>query len=387
MLPKITHTELPDFIRLAMATNENLLVVSAPGIGKTVSTVQYSADNNLDCIISHPAVWDPTDAKGLPAKSKMKIPVVEDNNSLSEFEELDDILADLGNSAPEQSKVKFEEIDVAKFLPFDDLLTIMIATKPTIWIWDDFGQAPGSVQAAMMQLLGSRELNGKKIPNCVHIVALTNGREHKAGVKGLLEPVKSRFGLIVELVPDLGSFRGFMLGKGYSTSITDYLNYQPGALLDFKTDLGMENSPCPRLWEKIGKYMGTVTDHNTAFFRKVCESCIGETYGKAFHSFLKIYKLLPTYAEIIGDAEDYPLDQQLDVRYAMLGMIANQAKQEHHVEVFKFINRLAKEYQIIFINTLTAMKSDLCKTPSMRNWMASNSDLYMQALKSSDSNW
>ena len=66
---------------------------------------------------------------------------------------------------------------------------------------DDLGQAPMSVQAAAMQLILARRINGFKISDKVIFMAATNRREDKAGVTGILEPVKSRFAWIVELVP------------------------------------------------------------------------------------------------------------------------------------------------------------------------------------------
>lgn len=371
MLPKVKHSELFGFFDLAIATQENLLMVSEPGVGKTYSVKDYCEEKSYDLIIDHPAVSDPTDYKGLPAVSNQTIEVVQGN-------EIDDLLAGIDNN-PVTMKV-------AEFLPFNNLVKIMTATKTVIWFIDDFGQAPASVQAALMQFLGSRELAGKKIPDCVHIFAATNGREHKSGVKGLLEAVKSRFGVIIQLVPDLDSFNDWMI-KHYpkASPICDYLNFEPAALSDFKTDQGMENSPNPRLWEKVAKYLSHLTDWDSEFMKKVCSSCVGQSYGEGFYTFLKVYKVIPTYADIVSDPENHPIDQTMDVRHAMLGMLAVQGQKRHHKEIFTFIEKLKKPFQVIFVRALCSRRSPLLNTPSLRSWQATNSDIYMQAISSAKS--
>ncbi len=107
----------------------------------------------------HPVVSDPTDFKGLPG-----------------------IIG-----------------DKAEFLPFGDLRQMIEADKPTIVFLDDLGQAPAVVQAACMQLLLARQINGKKISGHIVFIAATNRREDRAGVTGILEPVKSRFKTILDL--------------------------------------------------------------------------------------------------------------------------------------------------------------------------------------------
>src|SRR5262249_15910073 len=112
----------------------------------------------------HPVVLDPTDAKGLPWPDK-------------------------GGKT-------------ANFLPFGDLARALNATEPLVWMLDDLGQAMPATQASFMQLILPRTVNGHSLPDFGTFVAATNRRTDRAGVQGILEPVKSRF-TIVELNTDL----------------------------------------------------------------------------------------------------------------------------------------------------------------------------------------
>jgi len=365
MIPKITHAELPSFIDLAVRTRENLLIVGKPGIGKTVGVNMFADDNNFHVELSHPAIEDPTERSGYPAKATRIV-----------GDELDVML---GNAPVQQ--------EYATHLPFGQQLRLMEATEPTLWFLDDFGQAPASVQAGYMQFLGSRQLGERKIPDCIHIIAATNSREDKAGVKGLLEPVKSRFGIIVELVADLDSFRDYWYKKQLPHVVIDYLNYDTQALHDWNPNIGMENSPCPRLWEKLGKFLVAMKGADDIFVRKVCESTIGEGYGKKFNAFCKMYLRLPRYEEIIADPEGFEINHTADVRYAIMGMMANRAKVKDLPKVFQVVKKFAKEYQIIFMRTISAMNNDLIKSREARTWCAENADIYLSALKNKTSSF
>lgn len=124
-----------------------VLIKGAPGIGKTDVVTQACQAAGADLVISHPVVSDPIDYKGLPA------------------------LAD----------------GRAEFLPFGELRTLIEANSLTVFFLDDLGQAPPTVQAAAMQLILARRINGHLVSEQVCFVAATNRKQDKAGVTGDLE--------------------------------------------------------------------------------------------------------------------------------------------------------------------------------------------------------
>lgn len=73
-------------------------------------------------------------------------------------------------------------------LPLEPLAKILASEEPTIWFLDDLGQAPHDVQAAVMRYFDAGEL-----PPNVTIWAATNRLQDRAGVVGLIEPLRSRF--------------------------------------------------------------------------------------------------------------------------------------------------------------------------------------------------
>ena len=150
-------------LAIAMEYKLNILIKGTPGIGKTDIVHQAAEKSNNKLIISHPVVSDPVDYKGMPAI------------------------------------ITIDKETRAEFLPFGDLQALIEAEGPTTFFMDDLGQAPPAVQAAAMQLLLARRINNHKVSDHVCFIAATNNKEDKAGVSGILEPVKSRFCSIIQL--------------------------------------------------------------------------------------------------------------------------------------------------------------------------------------------
>jgi hypothetical protein len=195
-----------------------ILIVGPPGVGKSELLQQACAKLGMRLIISHPVVSDPTDFKGMP------FPMAEKG--------------------------------IAEFLPFGDLATIMAATEPTVWALEDCGQAAPATQAALMQPLGMGEINGKRIPACVTMVGCTNRRQDRAGVSGLLEPVKSRFLSILHMRADLNDWKTWAYGHGVHEGVIAFLTFKTDLLHQFTATADLTNSPSPRTWSHASDILG-----------------------------------------------------------------------------------------------------------------------------------
>ena len=367
MLPQINHEEYKLLLDIMMETRQPLLVVGKPGVGKTFTPRKYCEEHGIDLIVSHPAVDQPQDYKGLGAKVKATVPMAE-----KEGDELDALLSD-------GPVFEMQDINVAEHLPYAQMLKALQSTKPTIWFFDDLGQATPNTQSALMQLIGDRHLCGKKLPDCVRILAATNGKEHRANVKGLLEPIKSRFGMIVELIEDLVGWRkNFAVEEGIYQMISLFLEFKPEAFCQFPKEASMENGPNPRLWEKLSDalYAADKFKLPQPLRRKVPSATIGEAYGSQYAAFEELHKRIPTFDEVIEEPETFPIDQPLDIRFAMLGMLANKVTKATAESVFKYTNKMAKEYQIVFFRLLKRNKNDAINSDAAQRWWALNLDVY-----------
>jgi len=183
-----------------------VLLKGSPGIGKTDLVKQVADSLGYELIVAHPVVDEPVDYKGLPF-------VVEGE---------------------------------AQFLPYGMLKKLINADNPTIFFLDDLGQALPMVQSACMNLLLNRSINEHKVSDHVTFVAATNRREDKAGVQGILEPVKSRFAAIIEIQPHPDDWIDWAIEHGMPSEIIGFIKFRPALLNDFKPTADITNSPSPR---------------------------------------------------------------------------------------------------------------------------------------------
>lgn len=329
-------TQLKSYIKFAITNTLPVMITGIPGIGKSEITETATKESNANFVLSHPVVSDPTDYKGLPFATK--------ENGM----------------------------DVAKFIPFDELNTLINAKEPTVYMLDDLGQAPASVQAACMQLVLARRINGHKVSDKVTFIAATNGKSDKAGVSGILEPVKSRF-TIVELSVDVDAWVQWALQNNMPHEIIAFIKMRPEKLSDFAPTKDISNSPSPRNIADIGRQQnaGLSRDIEQEVFKGRC----GEKFATEYAGFLQIWRSLPDVNEIILNPKGAPVSDEPSVLYAICGMIA-QKMNDNNIEAFKtYLDRVPDENAVLCMQMASQKNRNILHTKTWAIWSAEKGNL------------
>jgi len=287
-------------IDICIRANLPVLLVGTPGVGKTAIVEQAARAQDADLIVSYPALGDPTDVKGLPWVSKSKTE--------------------------------------ATFLPFGDLAEALKAKKKTVWFLDDLGQATQAVQASWMQLLLARQVNGRKIPDCVTFVAATNRRQDRAGVSGILEPVKSRFATILHIEPDLNDWTLWAYTAAVPPEVINFLRFRHELFHKFEPTADMVNSPSPRTWQRVGELFKANVPEDLEL--EVYGGAVGEGAAREFVGFLKLYRHLPNIDAVLLDPEQAEIPKEISVRYALCAGLANKVTNQNFSRIAKYATRL-----------------------------------------------
>lgn len=314
-----------------ISTCTPILLTGAPGVGKSSIVEAAAKAGGFDLILSHPVVSDPTDAKGLPWPSK-------DGES-------------------------------AIFLPFGDLDQAIRATKPTVWFLDDLGQASPMVQSSYMQLLLARRVNGHKLPDCVTFAAATNRRSDRAGVTGILAPVLSRFGSVVEIQVSVDDWTEWALGANMPAELISFLRFRPELLHVFdgaKRANDMENFPCPRTWENVGKILNMALPEDLEFVAMA--GAVGEGAAIEFRAFLTMLRSsLPNPDKIILDPDNAPIPTRPDMLWAVCTALSKKASVMNCGRIFRYAERLNAdgkgEFATLMVKDITRMRPSVSETP------------------------
>lgn len=324
-------TELIHLLAKTIPASLPVLIKGPPGCGKSDIVTQAATSAGADMVLMHPVVSDPTDFKGLPA-------VVDGH---------------------------------AEFLPFGDLNTLVKAKRRTVAFLDDLGQAPAVVQAAAMQLILARRVNGHKISDHVTFIAATNRREDKAGVTGILEPVKSRFATIVELNPSVDDWGAWALDNDVPPELVAFVRFRP----DLMTSPGavtndIINRPSPRTVTNLGKLFAAGLDGV-----EVLSGAAGTGFAAEFVGFIRVWKSLPDMDGILLDPMAAKVPTEMAALYAVATGLASRTTQDNGGRVVKYLSRLPEEFSVLGMRDALRRCPDIQRCREYTAWGIKNAKL------------
>ena len=331
-------SKLIPFLAKAIQAKRPVMLVGQPGAAKTAAMEQAAEIAKADLLTVHAVTSDPTDAKGLPFKEKDK--------------------------------------GYAEFVPFGDLQKMIEAKKLLVVFLDDFGQAAPAVQASYMQLILARRINGHKVSDHVVFMAATNRRGDKAGVTGILEPVKSRFTSIIHLKIDLEDWVEWAIANKIPQVLISYMRFKPFVDDDFQPTSDLTNGLSPRTVAHLGMLMndGIIDGQDLTTDGEVIKGCIGEGRGNEFAGFMRIWQDLPDVDDLISNPETADMPKDLNVLHATIGSIVEKAHIDNMSNIVKLGLRFEhEEFQTILLMDCVRKNKLLARNKDYKTWLAKNS--------------
>jgi hypothetical protein len=332
------------WLKIAVENNYPTLLKSAPGCAKTSLVEQACTDLGVRLIISHPVVNESVDYRGMPW-----------------------IYHDKESGKPK-----------ALFVPFNQLEELVRATQKTVFFFDDLGQAPTSVQAACMQLILARSLNEHKISDHIVFFAATNRKQDKAGVGGILEPVKSRFHTIIEVDVHTDDWIDWAYKNGMPAGLVQYVRWRKGpGLMNFQPTLDISNSPCPRTVSKVGEMLRNGVPEALRF--DIFSGACGEAWAREFNGFLKIMESLPDIDEILKnpDKAKVPEKTKADVIYAICGALIERATKENFKNIIAYSEKMPVEYALMVVRDCVLKNKSLSSTQAFQKWIREHAEVFV----------
>jgi len=346
---QVKPSEALEIIKLGIAVKEPTFLSGPPGAGKTSLYKQAALDLGMDFISSHPVMADPTDGKGLG------------------FAWTD---AD-GNM-------------VADFLPIGEMSVLTKATRPTLWLVDDFPTAPLATQASFMRPFLERMCGQFVIPDCVVPAAAGNRRIDKSAVVGMNKALLDRVMWSGELILDVDDWCKWALANDIETSIVAHKRYRPDTLGEDpsyttngskkkRTKGDMEKGPSPRSWEKLSNAIKK--NSSTAIEHILCCGAVGRWAGNDYLAFKRVFMNLPNVDAIMLNPSTYQPSEDPAVNWAFCGALASRASQNAMERICKVISRMAPEYGVLAMRDCINKDKSVMTTRAFIEWSAQNADV------------
>lgn len=326
-------SKLIDLLKSAAVNRWAILIEGSPGIGKSDLVAIVAAALSATLIILHPCVSDPTDFKGYPAIVNGK----------------------------------------AVFLTFGELEKLLTANTLTIVLIDDMGQGSQATQAALMQLVLARQINGHKISDQVVFFGATNRRTDNAGVSGILSPLRSRFRTSVELVPDVQDWCKWALSKGLPVDLIGYIQMKPAHLNTFDPKTAREGKPfaCPRTLSFLGDWINAGIDDP-----ETINGCVGESVGTEYLAFRRIFQQIGNVIpQILTNPTGAPIfDDDVSKSFAITAALTYQATAKNVDAIGQYVDRVSNEFRTFFWRAAVARKPELNQTHAFTRWFTDHSE-------------
>jgi MoxR-like ATPase len=321
-------------VKECVAADITPIIWGAPGCGKTQVIEQTAAAIGYECIKAHPAVDDPVDWKGLPMPS--------------------------GDGVS------------AEFRPYGNLLRCLNASKPTIVFLDDLGQSPQSVQAALMQVIHGRELNGQRISDLVRFVAASNRETDRAYVQRLITPIANRC-VHFDYEIDHNDWANWALGANLPIETIAFIRFRSNLLHQFDPHSKEKAFPSPRSWEFASRI--TTRSINPLIEYEVYKGIVGEAAAAEYVGFLKIFRELPNPDAVIMSPATADVPQKPDVLYALAGALAKRAGENNFDRILEYGKRIPVEFCILMVRDIVKLNSKLQNTKAFINFSTQYQDV------------
>jgi hypothetical protein len=330
---QVKPTSLRDILIRTIPARMPILITGSPGIGKTDIVHQAASAVGADLLVVHMVVKDPTDFSGLP----------------------------------------WPENGHAKLLPIGDLRLIKEAQRPLVVLLDDFGQASTAVQAVAMQMVLARRIGEHIIPDHVVFIAATNRRQDRAGVSGILEPVKSRF-ILLELVPTVEDFAAWAMAAGKRPEVIAFIRFRSELLNKFDPTAEMVNSPCPRTWSKVSDILDLNLPRELEL--PMFAGAVGEGAALEFINFLQAQRDLPRIEDILASPDTAPIPTSMNLLYAVAVGLAMKATAANFPKVLIYAQRLLAaghaEFGVLLIRDSFRRDPLIAATPAFATFSMSD---------------
>jgi hypothetical protein len=238
------------------------------------------------------------------------------------------------------------------------------------------GQAPSSVQAAAMQLIQCKRVNGHPVHKDVVFLTATNRKEDKAGVGSIIEPFKGR-NLILELTPHEDDWCEW----GFKHGMPDWLmglirwkrSVNESMLYDFKPTLDMTNSITPRNVARAGTWYNIgIPD---GYQHEVFSGCAGEAFAIVATAYLELYSKLPDIDDVINNPLKVKVPDEPSLLYAVCSALAVRATLENFDNIGMFVDRVPVEFAAMTVKDCINKDRMLIQTKTFKKWSKDNSFL------------
>lgn len=308
-------SKVADLIQFAGENQTPVLLVGAPGVGKTAIVKSIAQQNDWGFEHITASLADPTDASGMPAIVNEK----------------------------------------GVYLPFPLHERITNADKNVIVLIDDLGQAEPAVQKGFMRLIHDRLCGDAPVSKGVTFISCTNRMQDRAGVFSIISPLLTRFHAIVNVEMDAEYWKKWAVNH-LEPEVLGFVYTNPKALVeDLPNKDPMSMWGNPRTLHHLSDMMPLIRRLKfSAASRELVAGIIGAPLANEFLSWMSIQPSLADI-QIYLSKPHTKLPAQFPDVVRLVMAIGFSANSENWKQVFEFAKAIQPNHGELTVFLITMM--------------------------------
>lgn len=329
-----------------LAVRRPVFIWGKPGIGKSDTIAQIAAADGRELKDVRLGLMDPVDVKGFP------VPDIE-NNAMKWLPA--EFLPPM--FVPGTGK------DKGKMVPNE--------SKGLLFL-DEMNSAPRATQAASYQLILNHRIGEYVLPKNWAVVAAGNNLEDRAVVVDMPTPLANRF-VHIDIEIDADDWHSWALTSGVHDHVRAFLRFRPKLLHAFEPGKDKRAFPTPRSWSFVSDLCKASLDTPTLF--ELVRGTVGEGAANEFVPFFKTLDQLPDIDQILVAPKKAPLPENVSVKHAVVSALESRVTVTNADRVMDYMNRLPKEFQTIFIQSMANNNEKVYRTKPVMDWVIKNHEV------------
>lgn len=245
---------------------------------------------------------------------------------------------------------------------------------------DELNLAPLLTQHSAYQLILDRKIGEYTLPGPTKdgcgwiIISCANKREHGASVKDIDAPLRNRFQQ-VELEVGIEDWTNWAVKNNVHPDVVGFLNFKPSLLDAYDAHRQEDAFPSPRSWEFVSKVIRADLRGISA---QSIAGLIGDGAAVEFGAFQKLKNELPDIDSIL-DGKVTTVPEKLDLKYVLVGALAEKAKPKHYERLFKYGDKLDVEFSVLLIKLLAGRdRIGVTTCSEWSGWVEKHREVFLQ---------
>ena len=232
---------------------------------------------------------------------------------------------------------------------------------PLIFLFlDEINQGDPSVLSVLYQLINDRAVGEHTLMDNVVMVCAGNRELDRGSTTKWAYPLGNR-GTHAELIPDIKAWSNWAAKAGLSPTVIGFLNFRSELLYTFDPAAPQKVFASPRSWTFAEQDFIDKEIPADARGASISGS-VGEGPGIELLGFAEIMDSIRPIEEIIADPSGVPVEERLDLQWAMATHVSGSMTADNVDPLHKFLTRLEPEMAVMAWTMALARDEELSDT-------------------------